>query len=381
MKTTQSAVHPHQPSAALAAIHNVIRRGRAFLVVAMMLASVPAGFGQSGVNLEPTSPPNYTRPLNLFMSNGKIVGAWAVRNRGTRNSSPFEVGIYINGKRQLVAKFSSGLKAGSIGFDTKAPFDILPDGESIVELRVNDSRWTSETSYTDNVYALRVTVNRGGNGGTNPPKALTRAEAAYKFPSKLGSSSVSQILSRGNDMFVATWVPASDFVNWRVGKDTGAYYKGVRYYGLPYSQSNPQTDVTGFMGYLPSMRGTLNSTSAAGPDCSGFISIVWELTTRQTTWTFDQPSSLFTTVVAPWSLVRNASKIQPGDVITSSSWGHCVIVLSAPKNGKVEVLESTASKGVNANGNAQDWAVVRNVRALSDLEANGCRVIRRNLLK
>ena len=350
----------------------------AIAALATTIASVAATVN-AGVNLEPTTPPGYSRPLTLFVSNGHILGAWAVGNKGNQAASSFEVGFYVNGTRTLVARINA-LPSGYMTYGVNAPFDSLPNGDSVVEIRVNDSRWVSEDSYADNIYSIRVTVNRGGGSGGGTPPAITRSEAGYQWPASLGYSSASRIISRATEQFNAQWTPVADFTNWRLSGSTGSYYKGTKYFGVLYSQSNPQTDVTGFLKYLPAMSGVLTSTTSAGEDCSGFISIAMELPSRQTTWSFDQASSYFTTVVQPGTLVRNAAKIQPGDAINSSSWGHVVLVVSAPVNGKVEVLEATADQGRNLNGTAQRWAVVKNTRSLSDLDANYCRVIRRSKL-
>lgn len=357
----------------------------ALVMVLMAMALFVGATAQAGVNLVPSNPPGYSAPLTLYVSNNKIYGAWAVRDSGSSSASAFQAGFYVNGTRVFAATMNNGLYAGGSVYGTDAPFDsYLPNGVSTVELRVNDSRWVVEDNLYDNNYSFTVNVTRGsgsggsGGGGTTPP--LTRAQAAYQWPA-FGYSSTSRIISRMTEMYSAQWKPSADFVEWRVTGSTGSYYKGTIYYGLPYSQSNPQVSVTGFLGYLPAMSGTLNSTSSAGVDCSGSISVAWELPSRHTTSTFDGSSSYFTTVVSPGTLVKNASKIQIGDAINSSSWGHVVLVASLPVNGKVAVLEATADQGTNANGAAQRWAVVRNTRSLSDLDANNCRVIRRARLQ
>ena len=357
-------------------------------LLASLVSLVTMALGASalaGVNLaNDANPPRYSQPLTLYVRDGKIFGAFAVGNKGKSDASAFQVGFYVNGTRKLVATFNNGLRSGYMGYGTDAPFD-LPDGESVVEMQINDTRWLNEDTYADNNYRIRVTVNRGGGGGTTP--AISRSEASYKFPSSLGYSTPSRIISRANEMFNAQFVPVMDFTNWRLSGSTGSYFKGTKYYGLPYSQSNPPTDVAGFLKYVPAMMGVLTSITSAGVDCSSFISIVWELTSRHGTSTFDAPSSLFTTVVEPGTLVKNAAKIQAGDAINSSKWtyangqwsGHIVLVLSV-QNGKVETLEATADQGRNLNGEAQRWSVVKNTRALSDLDTRNCRVIRRNRL-
>jgi hypothetical protein len=362
----------------------------AFYRCSTLLASVVVAFSlvlaasaQAGVNLIPSVPPGYSAPLTLYVENNKILGAWAVANSGNVTAAPHDVGFYVGGRRVFGTQITSSLAPRYGVWGKGAPFnDYLVNGENVVEVRVNDTRRVTEDTYNDNTYSVRVTVNRTGGGGGTPPTPLTRAEAGYKFPATLGNSSVSRIISRMNDMFVAQWVPSADFTNWLVRGTTWSYSKGTRYYGLPYSQANPQTDVTGFMGYLPAMKGTLNSTTAAGVDCSGSISIAWELPSRHATSTFDvSSSSYFTTVVSNGKLAANASKIQAGDAIVSKSWGHMVLVLSSPVNGKVALLESTVDQGTNANGTSQRRAVVKNTRSLSDLDAQNCRVIRRAKLQ
>lgn len=354
------------------------RRSSLFASLFAVVTTALCASAQAGVNLaNDAKPPGYSSALTVYQKDGKIFAAWAVGSKGSQDAGAFEVGFYVRGQRQLVATFRNGLRRGYMGYSTDAPLN-LPDGESVVEMKINDTRWFSEDTFADNNVSIRVTVNRTGGSG-NPPATLTRSAAGYKFPSTLGNSTVSRITSRANDMFNVQWVPSADFTNWRVSGSTGLYSKGVRSYGMPYSQTNPQMDVAGFLGHLPSVKGTLTSTNGVGLDCSGFASVALELPSRHTTWSFDQPSSHFWTVVHPATLVRNASKIQPGDIISSSSWGHCVLVLSVA-NSKVTVLESTADQGINANGGAQRWAVVRNTRSLSDLDRQSCRVIRRNKL-
>lgn len=257
----------------------------------------------------------------------------------------------------------------------------LPTNGSTIYVRLH-TRFASGWLYNDYTYLAATT-------------AITRAEAGYKGPSTLGNSSSSRIVSRMSEMFNVQWVPNANFVNWRLSGSTGSYTKGTRYYGLPYTQAPPagvqQTDVTGFTRYLPAMSGTLTSTTSAGVDCSGSISIAWELPRRHGTGDFDGSSSYFTTVVQPGALVNSAAKIQPGDAINSSKWGgqgngHVVLVVSAPVNAKVECLEAAAAteatqQGYNLLGESQRWAVVRRTWSLSDLDAKNCRVIRRAKLQ
>jgi hypothetical protein len=273
-------------------------------------------------------------------------------------------------------------------YGTDAPFD-LPDGESTVELRVNDSQWITEDTFADNKYVIKVHVERGNGGGGGTPPLLTRAEATYKWPSSFGNSSVSRIVSRMTEMHTVQFQPTADFNNWgytnrTTGKDVYSpkYTRGTTYFGLPYSQCDP-VSVAGFLGYAPRMSGTLNWTTSAGIDCSRSIAQAMELPSNHNTKAFDTDTSpYFTSVVAPGTLVKNASKIQIADAIVSASWGHMVLVVGKPINGKVECLEATPGQGSNVNGQPDRWAVVRtNTRTLSDLDTENCRVIRRNKLQ
>ena len=362
------------------------------LLVAFMLIVGTAA--QAGVNLVPANPPGYSAPLSLYLSNNKIMGAWSVRNSGSNYASKFEVGFYVNGSRVLVATVSNGLPSGYPAYGTDAPLDAaIPNGLSKVELRVNDTRLAKEDSYTDNNYVFTVNVTRGsgsgsGSGGGATPTPLTRSEATYKWPATFGYSSVSRIISRMTDMHAAQWKPSVDFINWGyTDLKTGAavyspsYTKGTTCYGLPYSQCDPVT-VPGFLGYLPRMSGTLNWTTSAGLDCSRSIAIAMELPSNHNTTSFDtDKSSYFTSVVATGTLAKNASKIQIGDAIVSAWWGHMVLCIGNPVNGKIECLEATPGQGTNVNGQSQRWAVVRTSRSLADLDSNKCRVIRRNKLQ
>jgi hypothetical protein len=341
---------------------------------------------QAGVNLaNDAKPPGYSKALTVYQRDGKIYAAWAVGSNGSRDAGAFEVGFYVRGQRQLVATFRTGLRRGYRGYGTDAPLN-LPDGESVVEMKINDTRWVGEDSFADNNISIRVTVNRGGGAGV--PTPLTRAEATYQWPSTFGNSSVSRIIARMTEMHTAQWKPAANFTNWaytdkNTGKDvySPSYAKGTTHSGLPYSQCNP-VSVAGFLGYLPRMSGTLNWTTSAGVDCSRSIAQAMELPSNHNTTAFDtDKSSYFTSVVAPGTLAKNASKIQPGDAIVSASWGHMVLVIGVPTNGKVEVLEATPDRGRNASGEAQYFSVVKNTRSLSDLDAENCRGIRRNKLQ
>lgn len=88
---------------------------------------------KAGVNLETTTPPGYSKPLTLYIREGKILGAWGVGNKGNRDASALCVtrlfpapltgaGTYCAGGAQSAEERPALCRAHDGGRQTPLPY-------------------------------------------------------------------------------------------------------------------------------------------------------------------------------------------------------------------------------------------------------------------
>lgn len=97
-----------------------------------------------------------------------------------------------------------------------------------------------------------------------------------------------QVAAKAKAMIDFSWIPTSNLIGWESLK---TFRTGVSYYGIPYSQTINQVDekafknsmsLSNFYSPLTNIYGGL--MPRYGNDCSGFLSIAWGITRRNTTY-------------------------------------------------------------------------------------------------
>jgi len=105
-----------------------------------------------------------------------------------------------------------------------------------------------------------------------------------------GPISRETILRIADEMIDFSWTPKNTMTNWNykdkaTNKDIWyTFYKGTVYWGEAYCQQDPQKNWAEFYSLVNNSSG---GTTYYGNDCSGFVSISWELPERYSTPAFE----------------------------------------------------------------------------------------------
>lgn len=170
--------------------------------------------------------------------------------------------------------------------------------------KVDLTDWVSFTSSdADVVYPYRGRLLAKGVGETTVTMSYKGLEinvyvtvrAPLTLPDNIPAAMSSNIdISIASGMVFCTWMPRKLMKSW-VDSSTGnykEYYPGQSYTGVLYTQNDWNTE-TEFLNavalddfYVPLPRANMSSTYTQpkyGNDCSGFLSIAWELSYRHNT--------------------------------------------------------------------------------------------------
>jgi len=161
-----------------------------------------------------------------------------------------------------------------------------------------------------------------------------------------------QVAAKAKAMIDVSWTPTSNLIGWESLK---TFRTGVTYYGIPYSQTVNQVDekafkdsmsLSNFYSSLTNIYGGL--MPRYGNDCSGFLSIAWGITRRNTTYfrngikdgTYTKVGS-YTTDNPTVAQLKNSYKfLQKGDAVVCV--GHTFMIYSNDvSNSKVTAYEQT----------------------------------------
>jgi len=162
------------------------------------------------------------------------------------------------------------------------------------------------------------------------------------------SSARNTILSRGNTMNSFTWTPTKNVRGWKNGT---TFYAGTTYSGIPYSQTEYQSSISSvsWVGgrYFDSAMKDSNSgfyddyTSPAGyicpkygNDCSGYVSICWNIYRENTTGISSHPRVGKTTE----SVLKQFARLSPGDALVDAGNHTFIIKTITPVNNSSGVV-------------------------------------------
>ncbi|MEO0285919.1 MAG: T9SS type A sorting domain-containing protein [candidate division WOR-3 bacterium] len=156
-----------------------------------------------------------------------------------------------------------------------------------------------------------------------------------------------EIVSRAQEMINVSWRPANNQRSWY---GDVVYYAGTTYYGVLYSQNNPQENATEFKNGIQSAPAYYGYWSNSrwynyyGNDCSGYVSICWAMPSRYTTYTFDQHAINYGTYCYYIGATGSAgtADLRQGDALNYPS-SHIILFNRRVTNG-IEAMEQTPNK-------------------------------------
>ncbi len=156
----------------------------------------------------------------------------------------------------------------------------------------------------------------------------------------------SEIVSRAQGMINVAWTPANNQRSWY---GDVIYYAGSTYYGVLYSQNNPQENAAEFRNIqsAPTYYGYWSNSrwyNYYGNDCSGYVSICWAMPSRYTTYTFDQQALYSGTYCYYIGATGSAATadLRQGDALNNPS-SHIILFNRRVTNG-IEAMEQTPNK-------------------------------------
>ncbi len=174
-----------------------------------------------------------------------------------------------------------------------------------------------------------------------------------------GNITRATIQANADLMIDSTWVPKNYFTNFQYGSTYQQYNKGVTYTGVPYSQNNPQENWAEFLSAVTS---TAGGSVGYGNDCSGFASICWKLTARQTTSTFESRLGTYWTSLGDVGSAASVSLLT-GDALNRAS-SHIILFLKY-ESGGIRSIEQTPD---NAQRRLWSYSSLANYRPIRRLQ-------------
>lgn len=191
-----------------------------------------------------------------------------------------------------------------------------------------------------------------------------------------GTITRSKIKELADAMIDLRWSPANTINNFQHYNSNGSenrrtYTKGVTYTGVAYSQGIPwgaQDNLAEFIDYT-SRTGAGNK--AYGNDCSGFVSICWKLSARQSTATFESGlnGSYWSSLGGVDSVKNNSFPLLMGDALNSPASldgeEHMVMFLEFVSSG-IKTMEQTVASAGGAQRlvKSYDYLTTQNYRPI-----------------
>lgn len=165
-----------------------------------------------------------------------------------------------------------------------------------------------------------------------------------------GTITRAQIIANAYAMINPTWIPNNTFTLQQVEGSTSypcTYYSGTQYSGEAYTENNCQS----WSEFSTSVNSTPAGNYNYGNDCSGFLSICWQLTTRESTGLFYAGMNIspLSTEFESLGSIYSAAVVDllQGDALNSSTLSspqgvaHVVIFNQYENTGNPDLLEQT----------------------------------------
>lgn len=202
------------------------------------------------------------------------------------------------------------------------------------------NKGTAIVTVSYNGYKKTIHVTVSANDNLEKKYAVDNGKIISTKTAMTASAARNEILKKCSSMVNYKWVPGKDLY----GFDHFVFKAGNTYHGIPYTYSDDLCDETDFDKELDSKYFYQNqvikgvSQPYYGSDCSGFVSLAWQLSERYDTEMFVDGirySDLFYKVGSYNSFNPNLSdlkkayeKLQPGDavVVNTAAHGHVFII-------------------------------------------------------
>ncbi len=176
---------------------------------------------------------------------------------------------------------------------------------------------------------------------------------------KWNSITRDEILRIAREMIETPWSPSKICRGWNPAVEPPEYYPSSTYFGILYSQDNPQENFSEFLkgvnnlpydyyGYWGASNRWYNYY---GNDCSGFVSICWRMPSRNTTTTFHNDANGNKKYCYPLGPKGSAISVNllPGDALNSAG-SHIILFSHKSSSNTIVSLEQTPN-----NAKTRTW--------------------------
>lgn len=176
---------------------------------------------------------------------------------------------------------------------------------------------------------------------------------------KWGGISRDEIVKKAKEMIESPWSPNKICRGWNISVEPPEFFPGKTYYGMLYTQNNPQESWEEFLkgitnlpydyyGYWGSNNRWYNYY---GTDCSGFVSICWKLPERYSTTLFYQDANGKRKYCYPLGPEGSSSQVNllPGDALNDAG-SHIILFSHKSPSNTIISLEQTPN-----NAKMREW--------------------------
>jgi hypothetical protein len=176
---------------------------------------------------------------------------------------------------------------------------------------------------------------------------------------KWGPMKREEIISIAKKMIDSPWSPNKICRGWNVSYDPPEFYPGKTYYGMLYTQNNPQENWEEFLAGITNLPydyygywGTNNRWyNYYGTDCSGFVSICWKLPERYSTTLFYEDANGSRKYCYPLGSIGSSASVSllSGDALNSKG-NHIILFSHYSTSNTIISLEQTPN-----NAKMREW--------------------------
>lgn len=176
---------------------------------------------------------------------------------------------------------------------------------------------------------------------------------------KWGGISRDEIVKRAKEMIESPWSPNKICRGWNISVDPPEFYPGKTYYGMLYTQNNPQENWEEFIKGITSLPydyyGYWGSNNRwynyYGTDCSGFVSICWKLPERYSTTLFYEDANGKRKYCYPLGPEGSSAQVSllPGDALNNAG-SHIILFSHKSPSNTIISLEQTPN-----NAKMREW--------------------------
>jgi len=176
---------------------------------------------------------------------------------------------------------------------------------------------------------------------------------------KWGPMKREEIISIAKEMIDSPWSPNKICRGWNVSYEPPEFYPGKTYYGMLYTQNNPQENWEEFLAGITNLPydyygywGTNNRWyNYYGTDCSGFVSICWKLPERYSTTLFYEDANGSRKYCYPLGSIGSSTSVSllSGDALNSKG-NHIILFSHYSTSNTIISLEQTPN-----NAKMREW--------------------------